>query len=214
MDISKKNYWLILGLLLLSVLYVRVLQPAGKNQSGELRLNNLPMKIGGWQGEEQPFPNWLPAALNAEEFFIRRYTNDSGNFIWLYVGHFGSRRGIHEPDRCYPDQGWKIVKRKVVSVNREESDSSPAEIVEMVVEKGLDRRLVLFWYQRGERVMARRFRYQLLLMGRAIIKGRTEGGVIIRVSALVRDDNFDDVLAYEKQFMQVLIPVIPKYLPK
>jgi len=215
MDISKKGYWLILGLLLLSTLYVRVLQPAERNRSGELRLNHFPMNIDGWQGEEQSFPDWLPKALNAEEFFVRQYTSNDGKLLWFYVGRFSSRRGsqMHNPDNCYPAQGWKIVERNVVQFSYGRDGSLQAEVVKMIVQKGLDKRLVLFWYQIGEIMIASNFKHQFLLIGRAIIRGRMDG-IIIRVSAPVKGDNFDDVLIYEKQFMEAIAPLIPEYLPK
>ena len=68
----------------------------------DLRLGEFPMEIDGWKGQDQPYPDWLPETLGANEFFIRQYRNSDGHTVTLYVAYFDARYGgtTHNPDNC------------------------------------------------------------------------------------------------------------------
>ena len=67
--------------------------------------------------------------------------------LGLYVGYYQSQRqgeALHSPLFCLPGAGWQPVDDRETSARRR--NRSPA-VKELVVERGVDRLLVLYWYQ-------------------------------------------------------------------
>ena len=90
----------------------------------------------------------------------------------LYVGYYASQRQgqtMHSPMNCMPGSGWEPLRRDRVKVEVQGSqEPGPrfAEINYVVVQKGLDRMLVFYWYQAHGRVIASEYLGQDLHGGR------------------------------------------------
>jgi hypothetical protein len=71
-------------------------------------LNEVPLELGDWQGEDVPETNQETFILLEPEQFVRRvYENSTGKYLWLTL--IGSRqsRSFHPPDLCYDADGWQ-----------------------------------------------------------------------------------------------------------
>src|SRR3954470_19397896 len=109
-------------------------------------LANLPLRIGAWQGRnEPPFSPKILAVLGVDEYVVRSYLRPQSDPVGLYVGYWESQRQgdtIHSPLNCLPGAGWIPVRqeRRQVTV---ESVRGPRliEVNAVVIEKALDREL-------------------------------------------------------------------------
>lgn len=71
-------------------------------------LNNVPLTVGDWQGEERPETNQeVEILLNPEQYVRRLYQNPEGQYIWLTMIGGRSSRPFHPPDICYSADGWQ-----------------------------------------------------------------------------------------------------------
>jgi EpsI family protein len=168
------------------------------------------MSIAGWTGRNLPYPDWLPQELRANEFFIRDYRNARGDAVTLYVAYFDARYGgtTHNPDICYPSQGWNIVERTHAAV---QVDDGTIETTRMLIQKGLEKELILFYYQIGDQTMPELAQYRLSAIVRGILFNRI-GGTLVRVSGPVNqtvDKTFED----EAEFLRVISPIVKQYVP-
>jgi EpsI family protein len=85
-----------------------------------------------------------------------------------------------------------------------------------IVQKGLDRQLVLYWYQSHGRVVASEYTSRLYLIRDAIRLNRTDGS-LVRVIAPITVGATDDGAAAERlaeEFVRVIFPLLPAYLPQ
>lgn len=70
-------------------------------------LNNVPLQVGDWVGEEVPETNQeVMILLDPEQYVQRLYHNSQGQYIWLSMIGGRSSQPFHAPDICYDADGW------------------------------------------------------------------------------------------------------------
>jgi EpsI family protein len=83
--------------------------------------------------------------LRARDVLYRIFTGEDGEPVWLFLGYFDRQKEgsqVHSPRHCYPGSGWNIE-----SEPRWDSPWGGAQLGSLVVNDGVERRLVLYWYQ-------------------------------------------------------------------
>ena len=71
-------------------------------------LNNVPLEIGPWVGEDAPETNQeVMILLEPEQYIQRLYRNDQGQYMWLSMVGGRSSQPFHAPDICYDADGWQ-----------------------------------------------------------------------------------------------------------
>ena len=71
-------------------------------------LNDVPLQLGDWVGEDVPETNEEVMILLEPEQYIRRlYQDDEGRYIWLSMIGGRNSRPFHAPDICYDADGWQ-----------------------------------------------------------------------------------------------------------
>src|SRR5262249_50269942 len=114
--------------------------------------NTFPMKIGTWKGgEEPPFEPKVLAILGVDDYVTRAYCAPDRTGAGLYIGYWQTQRqgdAIHSPLNCLPGSGWEPLSKRPleISVPGGEPDAPRRiEVNRYVVQKGLDRQLILYW---------------------------------------------------------------------
>ena len=71
-------------------------------------LNQVPLEIADWTGEDMPETNEEVMILLEPEQYVRRlYQNDVGQYVWLTMIGGRSSQPFHAPDICYDADGWQ-----------------------------------------------------------------------------------------------------------
>jgi hypothetical protein len=73
-------------------------------------LASLPEQLGAWTGKDVALQDDVVSMLRADFNVQRLYQRDPGDYVWLYIGYYGTDRGghpEHTPDACYVAQGWR-----------------------------------------------------------------------------------------------------------
>lgn len=73
-------------------------------------LDEVPMKIGSWEGQDDSVESEILVIAGAEGFVSRDYRDTESQSIvnlWLIVGH-AHDTAEHTPDFCYPSQGYPM----------------------------------------------------------------------------------------------------------
>lgn len=186
-----------------------------------LPLGDFPMQIAGWTGAPQPpFDADTLRILGVDDYLTRAYFDRAHNAVGLYIGYYRSQRQgdtMHSPLNCLPGSGWEPLSNTRISVpvTNAAGDGSSITINRYVVQKGLDRQLVLYWYQAHGRVTASEYWSKFYLVRDAVRLNRTDGA-IVRVIAPVLGETADDEAHAERQgidFVQALFPRLAGFLP-
>lgn len=171
----------------------------------------LPLSLDGWAGRDaSPFADDVVAQLGVDDYINRRYGRDDAS-VGLYVGYYHSQRQgdtIHSPQNCLPGAGWRPVASRVASIP---AAGRTLHVNEYVIQKGLDRQVVYYWYQGRGRVVANEYANKALLMLDAARLNRTNGG-LVRVIAPVTT-TAEAAAGDLSAFVSALFPHLSKHLP-
>ncbi len=121
-------------------------------------LHSLPNQIGSWRaGDERALQPEEAATLKPDEYILRDYVSADGRIpINVFVAYFKSLQnayGPHSPRICLPGSGWLVSSSKQISLpvgGRPEG----IPVNEYVMEKGVDRIFVVYWYQNSRNIWA------------------------------------------------------------
>jgi EpsI family protein len=174
-------------------------------------LSELPLQIDEWRGyDAAPFPDDVVTQLGVDDYINRRYVRN-GTPVAMYNGYYASqRRGdtIHSPQNCLPGAGWLPTDsgyQKLRSADRS------VTVTRYEITKGLDRQIVLYWYQGRGRVVAGEYANKAWLMLDAARTGRTNGGLIRLISPVITTP--EAALGELSSFASALLPHLSGYVP-
>jgi EpsI family protein len=180
---------------------------------------SFPMAIGPWQAVvDPPLNEDLLKVLGVDDYLSRVYYRSNSEAVGLYMGFYGSQRQgdtIHSPLNCLPGAGWEPLSEGRATIANAGGPGVDIVVNRYVVQKGLDRQLVLYWYQSHGRVVASEYTSRLLLIHDAIRMNRTDGSMV-RVIAPIKIGAADESTAERlaEDFVRVIFPMLPAYLPQ
>lgn len=182
--------------------------------------DTFPMTIGPWKAiVDPPMDEDVLKVLGVDDYLSRIYYQPNGAAVGLYMGFYGSQRQgdtIHSPLNCLPGAGWEPVSQGRLHVANADGYGRDIWINRYIVQKGLDRQLVLYWYQSHGRVIASEYTSKLYLIHDAIRLNRTDGSMV-RVIAPIKVGATDNGASAERvaeQFVRAIFPMLPAYLPQ
>jgi EpsI family protein len=174
-------------------------------------LGEMPLEIADWRGyDAAPLADDVVATLGVDDYINRKYER-AGTPIALYIGYYPSQRSgetIHSPQNCLPGAGWLPVAsdRQRISMG-----STSAVVTRYEIVKGLDRQVVLYWYQGRGRIVAGEYANKAWLMLDAARSGRSNGGLVRLITPVTTTP--DKALSELSSFASALLPYLPGYLP-
>jgi EpsI family protein len=180
-------------------------------------LASLPRALGDWPAAvDVPLGNDALAVLGVDDYVSRTYlSTTSAPAVNLYVGYYDSQRQgdtIHSPQNCLPGAGWQAIEGGRVRLEL----GDRTEIVNRyVIQKGLDRQVVLYWYQGRGRVVANEYANKFWLMVDAARLHRSNGA-LVRVIASAGRSTGGSLAAADTaatSFTRTLFPHLAAYLP-
>jgi len=184
-------------------------------------LAGVPMLIDGWKGRrEADLSPEVMAVLGADDYILRTYFRGTADVIGLYIGYHASQRQgdtIHSPLNCLPGAGWQPMEQAhtLIDVNDAPGNpgKAPIEVNRVIIQKGLDRQLVLYWYQSHRRVVASEYWGKVYTVLDSVRYNRTDAA-LVRVIAPIRDNaRVEDAEAMSIGFVQSLFPLLAPHLP-
>jgi EpsI family protein len=180
-------------------------------------LAGLPQTIGRWQGRDaEPFTKEIVDVLGVDEYVSRFYAAKGEAPVSLYLGYYESQRTgdtIHSPMNCLPGAGWEPVvnARATVPVT---GRPDPLVVNRFVIRKGVDKQVVLYWYQSHGRVVASEYWSKIFMVYDAVRFNRSDAA-LIRVVSPVLSSEADEGPAERRvtEFVQALFPQLERFLP-
>jgi EpsI family protein len=172
-----------------------------------------------WSGKELGLDQTVLDVLKLTDYMMRAYvpTAKADNEpateavpVWLYVGYYQSQRTgatYHSPKNCLPGAGWQFVESEEVTIPLRQGSSM--RINKVVIQKGLDKPVILYWYQDRGRIIASEYRAKGYLVWDAVTKHRTDGA-LVRLSVPVATTP-EAAYRYALNFLEDLVPLLQEY---
>ncbi len=175
-------------------------------------LSQLPLRLGPWRGQDTPIEARIVAAIGVDSYLNRVYVDPAGQPVELYIAFYANQRTdkwVHSPKDCIPGTGWEPVRagtagvdvpgRGLVVVNR------------YVIEKGLDHRLVFYWYQGRGRVMASEYAAKFWLAADAMRWNRTDESLVRVITPMA--DGESAAGGRLRAFLRTMFPQLDRVIP-
>ncbi len=205
--------------LLLGALVVGVASRAERVPSRE-PLANLPTVVGDWQGgPTERFDQQILTVLGVDDYLNRIYRDPALGSVGFYIGYYQSQREgskLHSPLVCLPGAGWAVSEQRLLAIPVSGPSGRRAiQVNRMVIVKGLEKQVVLYWYQSQGRVVANEYWGKIYSMIDAATRHRTDTA-IVRVISQVDGTSPGAEAAAERaavSFTQAVFPLLGKYLP-
>lgn len=180
-------------------------------------LEGIPMRIGDWRGvSTEDFDQRVMDVLGVDDYVNRVYHNPEREAAGLYVGYYESQRQgdtIHSPLNCLPGAGWNPVQKDRILITPE--GNSPIRVNRIIILKGTEKQLVLYWYQSHGRVIASEYWGKIYTVLDALKTNRTDAAMV-RVLCPIEDLSEESEAAAETRavdFITLLYPLLERYLP-
>jgi EpsI family protein len=180
-------------------------------------LEGFPLRIGEWSGQPtQAIEGRVMDVLGVDDYVNRSYFSPDMFPVHLYVGYYESQRSgdtMHSPLNCLPGAGWNPVKRDHITVPIE--GRSPIEINRIVIAKGLEKQVVLYWYQSHGRVVASEYWGKIYTVLDAARTNRTDAALVRVISPVAGADGDAEAFAEQQAiaFVKAMFPLLEHYLP-
>ena len=180
--------------------------------------SQFPLAINDkWQGKELGMEQSVLDILKLSDYMMRVYLPPQGGQVratplWLYVGYYQSQRTgstYHSPKNCLPGSGWQFVETDQVVVPVAGAQS--IQINKVLIQKGLDKQLILYWYQDRGRVIASEYWAKGYMIWDAMTQNRTDGS-LVRISVPVTTTT-EDAYQYSLGFLRDVWPLLLDYMP-
>lgn len=179
-------------------------------------LSAMPAHVGAWEGHDRPIAPEVREVLGDGDFFARIYSRSPEEpFVELFVAYFATQRTgstIHSPQNCLPGAGWIPLESGRISI------SAPGESVVTVnrylMGRGLDRMLILYWYQAHSRVVASEYWAKFYLVADSIRLNRSDGALVRLTTPLIPGEDPAVAEGRLRQFAAELRPTLGPYIPE
>lgn len=216
---SNKIRFILVIIILIFTISFRVSWVPGGDMLLEKEFKTFPLKMDGWQGKESFLDEEVLKVLGLTDYMMRDYSRSNSKIanepripINLYVGYYASQskgKTYHSPKNCLPGSGWELtnVDKTLIDFNGESH-----EINKVIIQKGLEKQLVLYWFQDRGRIIASEYSAKIFLVLDSIFKRRTDGA-FIRIIAPI-GDSIEKTLDQEIDFAKTIFPYLKEYLPK
>ncbi len=114
----------------------------------------LPRQVGIWHAtQEERLSDEIWSIIEPDAHLLRLYEAPDRRPIWIYVGLYGGRTGAgktaHDPEVCFPAQGWEILERRSGDVPLPTGETLPATVLEAHL--GVQHQTALYWFQPAAR---------------------------------------------------------------
>jgi EpsI family protein len=182
-------------------------------------LSELALNFDGWAGSDAArFDARTMELLGVDEYLHRVYVGAAHTPVSLYVGFYG-RQGegetIHSPMNCLPGSGWQPISRTTIPLTVAEPgrpSTQLAEVNQLVIQRGAERQLVVYWYQSHGRVTAGEYTSKLMTMWDAIRLNRTDAALVRLTTPIVERDAIS-ATRHASSFAESLFSRLQAHLP-
>lgn len=181
----------------------------------------FPRALGEWRGV--PNPDLAPEiseVLNADDYLTMSFeAPGTGAPVDFFIAWYRdqARASIHSPEVCIPAGGWemsKIEAREVVVETGGQSggQSLAIPVNRAIIQKGLARQLVYYWFDQGGRRLTSDHMAKIYLTFDALWTGRTDGALVRAITPIVPGEPAGAADARLAALLGRAMPVLPRFI--
>jgi exosortase D (VPLPA-CTERM-specific) len=175
----------------------------------------FPSQLGEWHGRAGRIEQKVERVLGADDYYIAGYSSSvETQPVDLFVAWYANQtegEGIHSPQVCIPVGGWEVSEWTTTTVRLATGETVP--LIRAVIQKGLVRQLVYYWFEMRGRRMSNDYLAKLYTVWDSAMTGRSDGAMVRLVTPIGTREREADAEARLTRFMHDSVPVIPRFVP-
>ncbi|PYE82241.1 VPLPA-CTERM-specific exosortase XrtD [Pseudoroseicyclus aestuarii] len=178
----------------------------------------FPRDLGPWSGIMQDLDPSVVQVLNASDYVNATYMAPGEaapvNFFSAFYRSQTDGAGIHSPEVCLPVGGWEVSAIEQEQVSLPDTVYGSFKVNRAVIEKGLTRQLVYYWFeQRGQR-MTSDYAAKASVVWDGLTRGRSDGALVRFVTPIAEGESIASAEARMQRLMGDLLPRLPRFIPE
>lgn len=177
----------------------------------------FPLSLDGWEGVTATLTPNMEETLGADDYvsaFFRKPGEAAG--IDLFLSYYESQtRGsaIHSPEVCLPSAGWEVAGIGPHAVALPGTALDGLTVNRAVIQKGLEKQLVYYWFEGRGRHMTNDFAAKFHTVADSMTRGRTDGG-LVRLITPIGEDGAAGADARLTRFLAATAGRLPEFIPE
>lgn len=217
----------VIQLLLLSILFLilaTILKPsqhyAQTNSNFE---QTIPKVIGEWVEIQQSTPQVSMVSdernlLNQlyDDTLMRSYADKNGNQIMVALAYAKEQRQdvkIHQPDVCYPAQGYQMQKTETIFFNALQR-TAPVIGKRQLYYGQNHLEAVSYWIRVGDSTLTSGLQMRFKIIKDGLLERRLDDGILVRVSSVISDESKQaDAYVLQEKFLKDFVDIVEQQAP-
>ncbi|MEM9010049.1 MAG: VPLPA-CTERM-specific exosortase XrtD [Pseudomonadota bacterium] len=175
----------------------------------------FPKVIGDWQGRSTVLSPIIEQVLAADDYYVSTYVQQKGGPpVDFFVAYYASQTdgaGIHSPEVCIPAGGWEIATLDQVEV--EVAGAGTIPLNRAIIQKGLERQLVYFWFEQRGRRLTSDYAAKAYTVWDALTIGRTDGALVRLITPIGSEESEAAAEARLGSFLAPMLARLPRFVP-
>jgi EpsI family protein len=141
-------------------------------------LDSIDRQILGYTGTDSPaITEDVLKQLKPSSYLVRTYSKGDLNAD-LFIAFYAQQRAgesMHSPKHCLPGAGWEIWNYRTTNIP---AAGQTFKVNEYSISHEGDRRLVVYWYQSKNRIVASEYLGKILLARDTLLQSSTAASIV------------------------------------
>lgn len=177
----------------------------------------FPRTLGEWQGRQSFLTPDIERVLGADDYINGNYVSSvDGSYVNFFSAFYHKQtegQGIHSPEVCLPAGGWEIFTFETKEVSFPDTIYGTFELNRAVIQKGLEKQMVYYWFEQRGRRMTNDFAAKMTVLWDGFTIGRSDGAMVRFTTPIGRDETEADAEARIQSLMSGVLPRLPRFIP-
>ncbi len=177
----------------------------------------FPRDLGAWHGVPEPLEAEVAQVLGADDYlnatFVAPGEGAPVNFFVAWYARQTEGSGIHSPEVCLPVGGWEVFSLARHPVDMSATPHGAFQVNRAVIERGLDRQIVYYWFEQRGRRMTSDYLAKLTVVQDGLTRGRTDGALVRFVTPIAPGESEADADARIQRMMAAALLRLPAFVP-
>ncbi len=179
-------------------------------------LGVFPLQLDEWQGQNVPVDAATKDVLGADDYVNANYQSGSQmvNVLMTFYRSQTEGVGIHSPEVCIPSAGWEVSNWHQQDIAVEMGNQTRMlEVNRAIIQKGLQRQLVYFWFEQRGRQTINDYEVKALSVWDTIMHGRSDGGLVRLTTPIGQAEATELADQRLQDFLPNILRLAPDYFP-
>ncbi|MFH2137594.1 MAG: exosortase C-terminal domain/associated protein EpsI [Candidatus Omnitrophota bacterium] len=206
---KDKKFIVLIILLICGAVSTGLIKISKKEFPAASSVFNLPQEIGEYKSKDVKLNDETYKILETRNVIMRYYIKENEPPILFYLIFSESTHKTSDPpENCLQGEGRVItLKEKEIIPNALEQKSFGLTVNKLLVEKGKDKQIFLYWFIAGDKFLDSYFKQRLKLIF-AYLKRTPLSGGQIRISTEVINHDEQEALQRLKAFINTCQPFL------